>query len=128
MDLAWAFVAGLTVAGALFTANRAIDVWKASVVPNPKSNPELDAVRVALSQMDPEAALAAVDKLAARVKKLEDGGVAHDKLVALFERMNVLSNDMVDVKAAVVKLQSTANWKSLAGGKIPHRDEAPTDG
>lgn len=126
MEMFIAFVAGMTVIGVLFTANRAIDVWKASVVPNPRKDPELDQIRIALSQFDPETVLSKLDELAGRLDKLEKGGVAHAKLVQLFERTNDLTADMVEVKAMVVKLSATANWKALGTGRPA--PAVPTDG
>lgn len=110
------FIAGIAIAGVIFTANRAIDVWKASVVPNPKSNPELDAVRAQLSQFDPEQVLAKLDELDKRsAVKTPD-----EKLVPIYDRMNVLSKDMMEFKAELVKLKTQSGTRRLLGGaKLP---------
>lgn len=121
MDPVLAFIVGMALVGFLWLGARAVSVWEKSVVPAPAADKSLDAVRIALSQFDPERVLGKLDELERKIS----AGVDEAKLVPVYDRMNLLSKDMMEAKAELVKLRAQSGARRLLGGA---KNEAPADG
>ena len=113
MDPILAFIIGMALVGFLWLGRTALSVWERSLVAPGDRDPELNKVRVALSRFDPEQILAKLDELDAAVKK----SPTDEKLVPIYDRMNLLSKDVMTLKAEVVTMKTRSGVRSLLGGK-----------